>query len=46
MAFRSPGLEPAGHKWEPLCSGSALQLLEFGLFFAEFIKYMPFFFLF
>lgn len=44
MAFRSLGLGPAGHKWDPLCSGSALQLFEFGLSFTEFIKYVLFFF--
>lgn len=44
MAFRSLGLGPAGHKRDPLCSGSALQLFEFGLSFTEFIKYVLFFF--
>lgn len=42
MAFRSLRLGLTGHKWDPLCSGSALQLFEFGLSLTEFIKYMLF----
>lgn len=42
MAFRSLRLGLTGLKGDPLCSGCALQLFEFGLSFTEFIKYILF----
>lgn len=43
-ALRSLRLGPVGHKWDPLCSGSALPLFELGLSFTKFIAYMAFLF--